>query len=147
MAGAWGWRCHAQATLRVDKMTVEAAQTLPIETNTMQTGTDADTQRGSRFGIKAKLFLAFLFLASLTAVASAVAWYAFRDIERAVTRVSLESLPDTINALTSAEKSVEIAAAAPELMTVGSQEERVLAACRCDVGQMACGAEWTGASP
>ena len=112
-------------------MTVEAAQALSIETNTTrsrqkQTGTDADTQRGSRFGIKAKLFLAFLFLASLTAVASAVAWYAFRDIERAVTRVSLESLPDTINALTSAEKSVEIAAAAPELMTVGSQEERVL---------------------
>src|SRR6516225_3680749 len=131
MAGAWGWRCPAQATLRVNKMTVEAAQTLSIETNTTrsrqtQTGTDADTQRSSRFGIKAKLFLAFLFLASLTAVASVVAWYAFRDIERAVTRVTLESLPDTINALTSAEKSVEIAAAAPELMTVGSQEERVL---------------------
>src|SRR6516165_11855117 len=131
MAGASGWRCHAQATLRVNKMTVEAAQTLSIETNTTrsrqkQTGTTADTQRSSRFGIKAKLFLAFLFLAGLTAVASAVAWYAFRDIERAVTRVTLESLPDTITALTSAEKSGEIAAAAPALMTVGSQEERVL---------------------
>src|SRR6516164_6262448 len=112
-------------------MTTEAAGTLSIKTNTTrsrqtQTGTDADTQRSSRFGIKVKLFLAFLFLAGLTAVASAVAWYVFRDIERAVTRVTVESVPGIITALTSAEKSAEIAAAAPALMAVGSQEERVL---------------------
>jgi adenylate cyclase len=78
------------------------------------------------FGIKAKLFLAFSFLAGLTVLASAVAWYVFRDIDRAVTRVTAESVPGIITALSSAEKSAEIAAAAPALMAAGSQEERVL---------------------
>ena len=59
-------------------------------------------------------------------LASAIAWYVFRDIERAVTRVTVESVPGIITALSSAEKSAEIAAAAPTLMAVGNQEERVL---------------------
>ena len=62
----------------------------------------------------------------MTALASAVAWYVFRDIDRAVTRVTVESVPGIVIALSSAEKSAEIAAAAPALMTVGSQEERAL---------------------
>ena len=71
-------------------MTVEAAQRFSSETNTSQsrlkqTTTAGVTQRHSRFGIKAKLFLAFFSLAGLTAVASGVAWYVFRDIDRAVT--------------------------------------------------------------
>ena len=60
-------------------MTVEEAQTFSIETSTTQSrlkqmAIAGDTQRRSRFGIKAKLFLAFFSLAGLTAVASAVAW-------------------------------------------------------------------------
>jgi hypothetical protein len=61
----------------------------------------------------------------LTALASAIAWYVFRDIDRAVARVTVESVPSIITALSSAEKSAEIAAAAPALMAVGSQEDRV----------------------
>ena len=123
-------------------MTVEAAQTSSIETNTTQsrlkqTATPGDTQRRSRFGIKAKLFLAFFSLAGLTAVASAVAWYVFRDIDRAVTRVTVESVPGIITALSSAEKSAEIAAAAPALMAVGSQEERVLEQAKLEEGARA----------
>ncbi len=118
-------------------MTVEAGQTPSIETNAKQMATAGDTQRRSRFGIKAKLFLAFFSLAALTAVASAVAWYVFRDIDRAVTRVTVESVPGIITALSSAEKSAEIAAAAPALMAVGSQEERVLEQAKLEEGARA----------
>jgi len=79
-----------------------------------------------QFGIKAKLFLSFFSLAALTALASAVAWYVFRDIDRAVTRLTAESVPGIVTALSSAEKSAEIAATAPALMAAGTQEERVL---------------------
>ena len=111
-------------------MTVEQAQASSIEIDKTrsplkQTAVGRDTQH-SRFGIKTKLFLAFFSLAGLTVLASAIAWYVFRDIERAVTRVTVESVPGIITALSSAEKSAEIAAAAPTLMAVGNQEERVL---------------------
>ena len=123
-------------------MTVEAAQTFSNKTNTTQSGlkqaaTAGATRQPARFGIKAKLFLAFFFLAGLTAVASAVAWYVFRDINRAVTRVTVESVPGIIAALSAAEKSAEIAAAAPALMAVRSQEERVLEQAKLDEGARA----------
>src|SRR5262245_30416982 len=110
-------------------MTVEQAQASSIEVNktpSRQRTAVASGSQISKFGIKAKLFLAFFSLAALTALASAVAWYVFRDIDRAVTRVTVESVPGIVIALSSAEKSAEIAAAAPALMAVGSQEERVL---------------------
>ena len=110
-------------------MTVEQAQASSIEVNktpSRQRTAVASGSQISKFGIKAKLFLAFFSLAALTALASAVAWYVFRDIDRAVTRVTVESVPGIVIALSSAEKSAEIAAAAPALMTVGSQEERIL---------------------
>src|SRR6516164_9060803 len=78
-----------------------------------------------QFGIKPKLFIAFFSLAALTALASVVAWYVFRDIDRAVAHVTAESVPGIVTALSSAEKGAEIAAAAPALMAVGNQEERV----------------------
>ena len=61
--------------------------------------------QNAKFGIKAKLFLAFFSLAALTALARAVAWYVFRDIDRAVTRVTLQSIPGIIAALSAAEKA------------------------------------------
>src|SRR5215468_5314747 len=110
-------------------MTINPAQTFSIETKTpsrlKQTVGVDDMRRRSQLGIKAKLFLAFFTLAGLTAVASAVAWYVFYDIDRAVRHVTVESVPSIIAALSSAEKSAEIAAAAPALMSIGSQEERV----------------------
>jgi PAS domain S-box-containing protein len=112
-------------------MTIKPAQTFSIQTNKAssrlkQTATVEDMQRRSRFGIKVKLFLAFFSLAGLTAVASAVAWYVFHDVDRAVRRVTTESVPGIIAALSAAQRSAEIAAAAPALMAIGSQEERVL---------------------
>src|SRR6185369_1938201 len=112
-------------------MTVEAVQPLLTETDTAKprpkpTAAAGDTQRRTRFGIKAKLFLAFCSLAGLTTVASLVAWYVFGEIDHAVTRVTVESVPGTITALSLADKSAELAATAPALMASDSQEERVL---------------------
>jgi len=112
-------------------MTVEAVQPLLTETDTAKprpkpTAAAGDTQRRTRFGIKAKLFLAFCSLAGLTTVASLVAWYVFGEIDHAVTRVTVESVPGTITALSLADKSAELAATAPALMASDSQEKRVL---------------------
>ena len=104
-------------------MTVEQAQGSSIEVNktpSRQRTAVASGSQNSQFGIKAKLFLAFFSLAGLTVLASAIAWYVFRDIESAVTRVTVESVPGIVTALSSAGKSAEIAAAAPALMAVGN---------------------------
>jgi len=107
-------------------MTIEQTDASSISVpSPLQTAVFSDSPR-SQFGIKSKLFLAFFSLAALTALASGVAWYVFRDIDHAVRRVTLESVPGIIAALRSAAKSAEIAAAAPALMAVGSQEERLL---------------------
>src|SRR4051812_12675200 len=75
-------------------------------------------------GVKAKLLLAFCGMAALTALASAVAWYAFVAIERSVTRITADSMPGMAASLRLAEKGAEIAAAAPLLVASVSQEER-----------------------
>ncbi|MDX1709918.1 MAG: adenylate/guanylate cyclase domain-containing protein [Rhodovibrionaceae bacterium] len=80
---------------------------------------------GGRFGLKARLLLALSSLALLTAVAGATAFYVFGDIGRAVTEVTQESLPGMVTALELAEKSNEIAIAAPALIASQSQEDRV----------------------
>src|SRR5262245_14471748 len=112
-------------------MTVEAVQPLLTETDTAKPrgkpmSAAGDKQRSTRYGIKAKLFLAFCSLAGLTTVASLVAWYVFAEIDHAVTRVTVESVPGTITALNVAEKSAELAATAPALMASDNQEQRVL---------------------
>src|SRR5713226_9250069 len=78
-------------------------------------------------GIKAKLFLAFGGMAMLTGGASAVAWYAFTDIDRSVTRITAESIVGMAASLRLAEKSAEITATAPALIASRNEEERVRA--------------------
>src|ERR1700720_4050512 len=75
-------------------------------------------------GIKAKLFLAFGGMAMLTVGASAVAWYAFTDIDRSVTRITAESIVGMAASLRLAEKSAEITATGPALIASRSDEER-----------------------
>ena len=96
------------------------------------TAVDGNTERPARYGIKAKLLLAFCSLAGLTAIASGVAWYVFGEIDHAVTRVMVESVPSTLTALSLAEKSAQMAATAPALMASDSQEERVLEQAKLD---------------
>ncbi len=107
-------------------MTVEQAQASSMTPFRLKQTAVATDSRHFQFGIKVKLFLAFFSLAGLTALASVIAWYVFHNIDRAVTRVTVESVPGIVSALSAAEKSAEIAATAPALMAVGSQEERVL---------------------
>src|SRR5215467_16176118 len=76
------------------------------------------------FGVKGKLFLAFASLALLTCGASAVAWYAFTDIDRSVTRITTESVVGMAASHQLAEKSAEITATAPALIASRSEEER-----------------------
>ena len=76
------------------------------------------------YGIKAKLFLAFGGMAMLTCGASAVAWYAFTDIDRSVTRITAESIVGMAASLRLAEKSAEITATAPALIASRNEEER-----------------------
>ena len=64
-------------------------------------------------GIKAKLFLAFGSMAMLTGGASAVAWYAFTDVDRSVTQITGESIVGMVASLRLAEKSAQITATAP----------------------------------
>src|SRR6516164_5789098 len=79
---------------------------------------------GGTLGVKAKLILAFAGLAMLTCGASAVAWYAFTDIDRSVTRITTESVVGMAASLRLAEKSAEIAATAPALIASRNERER-----------------------
>jgi signal transduction histidine kinase/CheY-like chemotaxis protein/PAS domain-containing protein len=65
-------------------------------------------------------------MAAMTAIASAIAWYAFIGIDRAVTQITTDSIPGMATSLRVAETSAEIAATAPALMASTSQDEREL---------------------
>src|SRR6201987_3130719 len=81
-------------------------------------------QDRASLGVKAKLILAFASLAMLTCGASAVAWYAFTDIDRSVARITTESIVGMAASLRLAEKNAEITATAPALIASRSEEER-----------------------
>src|SRR3954470_3306049 len=103
-------------------MPQESARIIEMLGPEAQTASGASA--GSALGIKAKLLLAFCGAAALTAVASAVAWYAFVDIDRSVTRITADSLPAMAASLRLAEKGADIAAAAPSLVASAGQEDR-----------------------
>ena len=79
----------------------------------------------ARFGIKAKLFLAFGSMAMLTCGASAVAWYAFTDVDRSIAQIAAKSVVGMAVSLRLAEKSAEITATAPALIASRSEKEQV----------------------
>jgi len=76
-----------------------------------------------RLGIRAKLFLAFVGFAALTVAACAVAWLIFTTIERAVNRVTQESVPGMVEALALSKTVADISASAPALFASSNQEE------------------------
>jgi class 3 adenylate cyclase/phosphoglycerate-specific signal transduction histidine kinase len=75
------------------------------------------------FGIKAKLFLAFGGMALLTGVASAVAWYAFTDVDDSMRRINADSIVGMAASLRLAEKSAELTARAPAVIASRNEEE------------------------
>jgi class 3 adenylate cyclase/phosphoglycerate-specific signal transduction histidine kinase len=99
--------------------------TASVEAQTSKSGGAGRKHDGkAALGIKAKLFLAFGGMAMLTVGASGVAWYAFTDIDRSVTRITAESIVGMAASLRLAEKSAEITATAPALIASRSEEER-----------------------
>ena len=81
--------------------------------------------RKATFGIKAKLFLAFGAMAMLTAVASAVAWYSFTQIDRSERRINEEGIVGMAASLRLAEKSAELTAMAPAVIASRNEEEQI----------------------
>ena len=75
------------------------------------------------FGIKAKLFLAFGGMAMLTGVASAVAWYAFTDVDKSMRRINADSIVGMASSLRLAEKSAELTARAPAVIASRNEEQ------------------------
>src|SRR5262249_58442933 len=75
-------------------------------------------------GIKAKLFMALGGMTMLTVGASAVAWYAFTDIDRSVARITAESIVGMAGSLPPAPKKAESNGAAPARPAGRRGEER-----------------------
>jgi class 3 adenylate cyclase/phosphoglycerate-specific signal transduction histidine kinase len=80
--------------------------------------------RKATFGIKADLFLAFGAMSMLTAVASAVAWYSFTEIDRSERRINEEGIVGMVASLRLAEKSAELTAMAPAVIASRNEEEQ-----------------------
>ncbi len=94
-------------------------------------GRHGEGERGSsgapgrfRFGLRAELLAAFGGMAAMTLVATAVAWYAFAQVNQAVSRITESSVPYMSRARDIAGKVAEITASAPELMASATQEGR-----------------------
>jgi PAS domain S-box-containing protein len=91
-----------------------------------------------RFGIGPRLFLAFGATALTTVAASAIAWFIFEGIGRALTEVTDEGVPAITTALQLTQASSHIAAAAPALdaVTDHRSHDRELAALQQDLADL-----------
>jgi methyl-accepting chemotaxis protein len=85
-------------------------------------------RQAARFGIKAKLQLAFGVVAVMTVVATAVAITSFSETERGFERVSRHEVPLMTDALRLSAASGEIAAASARFVAAKSSEDRRLIA-------------------
>ncbi len=81
-------------------------------------------KRKFRFGIKAELLAAFGAMTVMTIIASTVAWFAFIEVDRAVTRITASAVPSISRAHALAAEVAEIAASAPVLMASANQDGR-----------------------
>jgi class 3 adenylate cyclase/phosphoglycerate-specific signal transduction histidine kinase len=85
---------------------------------------DGEGPRSSRrFGIRTKLFLAFLGFALLTVAASAVSWFVFSTIQYSVNRVTQDTVPGMLDALTLANTVTDISESAPALFASHNEEQ------------------------
>lgn len=118
--------------MTADSMETTHSQSATDRLTRERISTPEISQDQSRFGIKAKLFLAFCAMAGFTILATAIAWYAFVKIERSVDRITVESIPAMAISLRLAEKSAEIASTAPALAASVNQEQRISAQIRLE---------------
>ncbi|MCG5238279.1 methyl-accepting chemotaxis protein [Azospirillum doebereinerae] len=90
----------------------------------MTTATPISPRSGFRFGVRAKLMLAFAGMAGMTVAASGVGLTSFSAVEAPLARIVGTSLPEMELATRLSGESGGIAAAAPTLNASESQEER-----------------------
>ncbi len=111
----------------MNESTVQASETATMGRRAkIPPGADSlANMRRPAFGIAGKLFAAFYALVGLIVLASGVAWLAFTNIDRSVSRVTGESVPRIVIALSLAELSAEIAATAPSMNASETQADRV----------------------
>lgn len=79
----------------------------------------------ARLGIGARLFLAFLAIATLSLSSGVVGWLILRQISSAQTRINTDALPAIAAAQRTAETSVRLAAASPSLAAIDTEPQRV----------------------
>ncbi|MFP6759449.1 MAG: HAMP domain-containing protein [Alphaproteobacteria bacterium] len=84
-------------------------------------------KRGRRFGIKAELLIAFGAMTVMTIIASLIAWLAFSEIDNAVSRITVSTVPSISRAHAIAAEVAEITASAPVLMASATQDGRAQA--------------------
>ncbi len=76
----------------------------------------------SRIGLRGKLFGAFAGVASLTLVASVVAFFSYGHIDRSLRRIGGEGIPAVDRAFTLARQAAELSAISSGLVASGNQE-------------------------
>ncbi len=81
-------------------------------------------KRGRRFGIKAELLIACGAMTVMTIIASLIAWLAFSEIDHAVSRITVSTVPSISRAHAIAAEVAEITASAPVLMASATQDGR-----------------------
>jgi class 3 adenylate cyclase len=80
-----------------------------------------------RFGIKAELLVAFGAMTVMTIVASLIAWLAFSEVDHAVSRITVSTVPSISRAHAIAAEVAEITATAPVLLASATQDGRAQA--------------------
>ncbi len=100
----------------------------PVDAPVIGEGDDGAPAEGAaeraRFGIRARLMLAFAAVAATTLVASGVGWISYGRIEQTLSRVADDSLPSIAASLQLAEKSTAIVGAAPRILATRDHDAR-----------------------
>jgi phosphoglycerate-specific signal transduction histidine kinase len=83
--------------------------------------------------IRARLYVAFGFVAALTVLCSLIALYAFTTIGDTTTSIVSRNMPATVESLRLAEETSQLLASAPRLMT--AEDEAARAAVAAEIEQ------------
>ena len=83
-----------------------------------------DKANAARFGIKARLMLAFGAVAAMTVMAAMVGWFSYGNVESSFAQVTEKNMPAMNRALQLAAESASLSAAAPSLNAAESDAQR-----------------------
>lgn len=95
--------------------------------NTQASATAEAPQSGlaARIGVRGRLLLAFFGISALAALGAVAALYSFREIHNVMERITQQRIPVALTAQSLSRHAERIVAAAPTLLTVTSQAEKI----------------------